>query len=109
MAHRFPRILRALAVPLLVLAACDTGPPTRATAARLCQEEARQADGISGNIGVGGGSGGPSAGGRVTITSDILNPRNERDALASCIDRRLGGDNSAPRRPAVSLTLGGST
>lgn len=98
-----------LIVPALTLTACSSQPPTRATAERLCQSEARQADGISGSVGVGGGSGGPTAGGRVTITSDILNPRNEADALRDCIARRMAGQpNPSNNGLTVGISLGGS-
>ncbi|GAB5448617.1 hypothetical protein [Gymnodinialimonas sp.] len=102
------------AAPLLasatLLAACGPGQaPSQATAERLCAQEARQADGISGSIGVAGGTGGPSASGRVTITSDILNPRSEADALADCVARRMGGQPS-PRGGGltVGISAGGS-
>lgn len=98
-------------VPIIVstalaatVAACGLSqPPSRATAERLCQQEARQADGISGSVGVGGGTGGPSASGRVTLTSDIFNPRDERAALDACIARRMGGQ---PNPRGGGLTVG---
>jgi hypothetical protein len=44
-------------VPQLALVAgCAAQPMTRERAARLCADEARAADGISGSIGVGAGS-----------------------------------------------------
>ncbi|MBY4894872.1 hypothetical protein KUL25_19105 [Rhodobacteraceae bacterium N5(2021)] len=86
------------------VAACGPAqPPSRATAERLCAEEARQADGISGNIGIAGGTGGPSTSGRVTITSDILNPRSEADALRDCVARRMAGQ---PNPRGGGLTFG---
>lgn len=100
----------ALLAPLALLAAC--GPPrplTRAGAARLCADEARQADGVSGVVGVGGGSNGPFAGGRVTLNSNIRNPRSEGDALEACIQRRLSGDSSPAPRPTFSVSIGGRT
>lgn len=102
------RPLFALSPALLAaLAACGPAPtPSRATAERLCVDEARQADGISGNIGVGGGNAGASAGGRVTITSDIFNPRSEADALRDCVARRMGG---RPNPRGGGLTIGIST
>ena len=100
-----------LLTPLALLAACGPSqPPTRATAERLCVDEARQADGISGRVGVGGGSAGPSAGGNLTITSDILNPRNEQDAFRDCVNRRLAGQpNPSGGGLTVGITLGGRT
>lgn len=102
------------ALPLcmtLAVAACGAGQtPTRATAERLCADEARQADGVSGSVGIGGGTGGPFAGGSVTITSDILNPRSEQEALASCVDRRLN-NRPAPRGGGltIGISAGGAT
>ena len=102
-------------LPLLVIAlavgACSTPqPPSRATAERLCAPEARQADGVSGRVGVAGGSDGPSAGGRVTITSDIFNPRNEQDALRDCVNRRLNGQpDPSGGGLTVGISLGGRT
>lgn len=104
-------IRSALLLITLALVACGPSqPPSRATAERLCADEARQADGISGNVGISGGSAGPSAGGRVTITSDILNPRNEQDALRDCINRRMGGQpNPSGGGLTVGISLGGRT
>ena len=99
-----PALSAAVALmALAALAACSGGPPTRATAERLCAPEARLADGIAGSVGVGGGSGGPTAGGRLTITSDILNPRDERQALEDCVARRLAG---RPEPRGGGLTVG---
>ncbi len=101
---RYPALLALLAL----LAACGPPqPPTRATAARLCADEARLADGFGGNVGIGGGSNGPFASGNVTITSDIRNPRPEAEALEACIQRRLAGDSGPAPRPAFSVSLGG--
>ncbi len=102
--------LPVIALTMAVTACGPGGPPTRATAERLCAPEARQADGISGRVGVGGGSDGPFAGGNVTITSDILNPRDEQEAFEACIERRLSGQPE-PRNSGltVGISLGGST
>lgn len=87
------------------LAACGPQqPPTRATAERLCTQEARDADGISGSVGIGGGTGGAAADGNLRITSDIFNPRNESDALRDCVDRRVGGQPN-PQRGGVTFVL----
>ncbi len=104
-------IRTALIMALAMVTACGPQqPPTRATAERLCVSEARQADGIDGSIGVAGGSGGPTAGGRVTITSDILNPRNQQDAFRDCVDRRLGGQpNPSGGGLTVGISVGGRT
>lgn len=98
--------LLAPAAILAVLTACGPQtPPSRATAERLCQDEARAADGISGRIGVGIGNDGPLGGGSLSINSNILNPRSEQDALRDCISRRIGG-LPAPRRGTGTLTVG---
>ena len=93
------------AVALLV--ACAAQPMTRERAARLCADEARQADGISGSIGVGGGSEGPVAGGRLMITSAILDPQSEAEALGACIARRLAGGGDAPPRSGLTIAIEG--
>lgn len=98
-----------LLLPLAAIACGPSQPPTRATAARLCADEARAADGVTGFVGAGGGSNGPTAAGRITITSDIRNPRSEADALEACIQRRLAGDNSPPRQATFSISVGGRT
>ncbi len=100
------RLALATTCLLAPLAGCAAPPMTEERAARLCAEEARQADGISGVVGVGVGSDGPGARGTVTITSDILNPRSESQALADCIARRMAGDPTPTR---VGITIGGST
>ncbi|WP_224813682.1 hypothetical protein [Hasllibacter sp. MH4015] len=100
-----------MVAPLLILAACGPGQiPTRATAERLCVDEARQADGISGRVGISGGSAGPSAGAGVRITSDIFNPRDEQEAFATCVERRLSGQpNPSGGGLTVGINLGGRT
>jgi hypothetical protein len=103
------RLLPLLSLAVLLTACGPAQPPTRATAERLCVDEARQADGISGSVGVGGGSGGPSARGGVRITSDIFNPRNEQEAFNTCVDRRLGGQpNPSGGGLTVGISLGGN-
>jgi hypothetical protein len=93
---------------LALVAGCAAQPMTRERAARLCADEARAADGISGSIGVGGGSEGPAAGGRLVITSAILNPRSEADALEACIERRMAGGGDAPPRSGLTIAIEGS-
>ncbi|GIT91282.1 hypothetical protein JANAI62_17380 [Jannaschia pagri] len=100
-------MIRIAAFLPLVLIAC--GPPAPITperAERLCRSEAEQADGISGSIGVGIGSDGPSARGGITITDDIFNPRPRDEALADCIARRTAGE---PTPTTVGITIGGRT
>ena len=90
------------------LAGCAAQPMTRERAARLCADEARAADGISGSIGVGAGSEGGSASGRLVITSAILDPQSEADALEACIARRMAGGGDAPPRSGLTLSIEGS-
>ena len=92
---------------LVLAAGCAAQPMTRERAARLCADEARQADGISGRVGIGAGSGGGAAEGRLTITSDILDPQSEQEALEACIARRMAGDYRPPRRAGVTLAVEG--
>lgn len=103
---------RALILAVLALGAlASCGPPQPLTAARareLCRDEARAADGITGTVRVGGGSEGPSAGGNLTITSAILNPVSEADALEACIERRLAG-RPAPRQSGLTVAISGGT
>jgi hypothetical protein len=93
---------------LALVAGCAAQPMTRDRAERLCADEARAADGISGTIGVGGGSAGPSAGGRLVINSAILDPQSEADALEACITRRMNGGGAAPPRSGLTLAIEGS-
>jgi hypothetical protein len=101
-----PLVMAGAAAALV--AGCAAQPMTRERAARLCADEARAADGISGSIGVGAGSEGPSAGGRLVITSAILDPRTEADALEACITRRMAGGGAAPPRPGLTVAIEGS-
>jgi hypothetical protein len=93
---------------LALVAGCAAQPMTRERAARLCADEAREADGISGTIGVGAGSEGGSASGRLVITSAILDPQSEADALEACIARRMAGGGDAPPRSGLTVALEGS-
>jgi hypothetical protein len=92
---------------LVLAAGCAAQPMTRERAARLCADEARQADGISGRVGIGAGSEGGAAEGRLTITSDIFAPRSEQDAMEACIARRMAGDYRPPRRAGLTVALEG--
>jgi hypothetical protein len=97
-----------LAGMTLVLAAgCAAQPMTRERAARLCAEEAREADGISGRVGIGAGSEGGAAEGRLTITSAIFDPQSEEEALEACIARLMAGDRSRPARAGLTIAIEG--
>jgi hypothetical protein len=101
-----PVVMAGLA--LAILAGCAAQPMTRERAARLCADEARQADGISGSIGVGAGSEGAAAGGRLVITSAILDPQSEAEALERCIEARMAGTWRPPRQSGLTLAIEGS-
>ncbi|MCU4651238.1 hypothetical protein N8I71_00220 [Roseibacterium sp. SDUM158016] len=92
---------------LVLVAGCAAQPMTRERAARLCADEAREADGISGTLRAGVGSEGAVGGGSLRITSAILDPQSEADALQACITRRMSGDNRPPRRPGFSIAIEG--
>ena len=105
---RGPRLV-LLGAALALAAGCAGQPLTRASAERLCADEARLADGVAGNVGVGIGSGGGTASGRLVVTSDVLRPRSEADALDACVARRMGGDRApGPRRPGLTIGFEGS-
>ncbi len=91
---------------VLAVSACAPVPMTLERADALCREELRGADGVTGKVGVGVGSGGVRAGGAVTVDSRVLNPQTEEEFLAECISRRVNGE-PAPTR--FGITLGGRT
>ena len=72
----------------------------------LCRDELREADGVSGIVGVGVGTGGVRAGGSVTIDNRVLNPQTEEEFLSECIARRVNGE---PAPATFGVTLGGRT
>ncbi|MGB3408904.1 MAG: hypothetical protein WBA67_15590 [Jannaschia sp.] len=92
-------------LPLLVIA-CAPVPMSAERAQELCSRELRQADGVSGSIGVGIGSGGARARGGITVTNRVLNPQTPEDFLADCIARRVAGK---PAPATFGLTVGGRT
>jgi len=96
-----------LAISVLIgLVACTPVPMTPERAEQLCRDEVRQADGVSGTVGVGIGTGGPKAKGSITVTDRVLNPQTEEEFLAECIARRVEG-KPAPTR--VGITIGAKT
>ncbi|MFW5654337.1 MAG: hypothetical protein ACOCYW_01650 [Roseicyclus sp.] len=99
-----------LGAALALVAGCAAQPMTRASAERLCADEARLADGVAGSVGVGVSSDrGGMARGRLVVTSDVFDPRAEADALEACVARRMAGDRSPePRRPGFTIALEGS-
>ena len=80
---------------LLLLAAC--GPISVADAERQCFERARLAQQPRGEVAVGVGSGGRTAGGlELTVTSDFLMGRDPSAVYESCVVARSG---EMPSRP----------
>lgn len=80
-----------LLILLPAVAACAPVPISPERAARACQAEARQADGIFGSVGAGISNRGPRATGNITITNRVLNPQTPEDFVAECISRRVEG------------------
>ncbi|WP_172299341.1 hypothetical protein [Pseudoruegeria sp. HB172150] len=95
----------ALAGLPVLLSACAPTPMTLERAERQCREEARLSDGVAGNVRVGVGSRGPSAGGSVTVTNRILSPQSQGDFMQECIARTMRGE---PRPTTVGITIGAS-
>ena len=85
------------ALALVALAGCDR-PVTVERAYEQCSERARLAAQPRGEIGIGVGSGGPSARGELTITSDFIAGRNPQTVYDSCF-RNLTG--AGPTRPLI--------
>ena len=108
-----PRRIAVLVLPLCAaLALTSCGPPqpmTQARAERLCAQEVRAADGVTGQVGVGGGSDGPFAGGTVTVTNRVANPIPPEQALAACSARVLAGGRPDPTAGAtIGISIGGN-
>lgn len=93
-------MIRAIAIAALAgafLAGCDTTvSPERAY--EQCSERARLAAQPRGEIGIGVGSGGPSAGASLTITSDFIAGRDPQLVYENCF-RNLTG--AGPTRPLI--------
>ena len=93
-------MIRAIAIAALagaLLAGCDTTvSPERAY--DQCSERARLAAQPRGEIGFGVGSGGPSAGASLTISSDFITGRDPQLVYENCF-RNLTG--AGPTRPLI--------
>ena len=75
-------------------------------AERMCREDAGLADGFSGNVGIGVGTGGVKSRGAIIVTNKILNPQSEPEFMRECVTRVLNGE----RRPTTfGLTVGASS
>ena len=95
-------MIRALFL-LPLLAGCAPVPMTPERATRTCLAEIGQADGVSGSVGVGIGSTGPSTEGTVTVTNRVLAPQTESEFLSDCVARRVSG---APEPTVYGITVG---
>jgi len=85
------------ALALSALAACDRTVSAE-RAYEECSERARLAAAPRGEIGIGVGTGGPSARAGLTITSDFIAGRNPQTVYDSCF-RNLTG--AGPTRPLI--------
>ncbi len=84
----------AFAPLLVVLAAC--GPVDPRIAADQCEERARQAAGLFGEIQVGGGTRGARGSIEVGITSDYIRGRDPYEVYDTCVREKTG---QGPIRP----------
>jgi hypothetical protein len=100
-------VLICLMACLIATGCAGPQPMTRERAARLCQSEARQADGVSGDFSLGTGTTGSRAGASITLNSNLFNPRSEAEVLAECIDRRMAGRDAPPAPSGITLSFGG--
>jgi hypothetical protein len=76
-----------LAVPL-ALAAC--GPVSPEVAARRCEEEAREAKGLTGYVYGGVDENGPAGGGSVSISTDYIARKDPQMVYDNCVRRMTG-------------------
>lgn len=83
------RILAFLA--FAAASACTPPPMTQERAERQCAEQTGLADGISGAVHVGVGSGGSRSGASITLTKRIFAPQTEEEFISECVDRLLEG------------------
>ncbi|MEO9823095.1 MAG: hypothetical protein ABJF50_01595 [Paracoccaceae bacterium] len=78
----------------LMLGACGPMSPDRA--ADVCEDRARAAQGPTGEIGVGVGSGGTSGSFEIGVTSDYLQGRDPYQVYENCVRQKTG---QGPIRP----------
>ncbi len=89
-----------------MLAGCATVPMTPERAEELCRQDLARADGVEGQVGVGIGNRGVSAGGTITIDNRVFDPQSEEAFMADCMARRMNGE----ALPATfGITLGANT
>ena len=83
--------MRALVVFPALLAACTTGPLNPYQAADRCEQRARAAQGPTGEVRIGIGSGGRSGvGADIGITDDFIRGRDPQAVYESCVYRNTG-------------------
>ena len=85
---------KLLATGCLILGAC--GPMSADRAADLCEDRARAATGVTGEIGIGVGSNGASSSVELGVTSDFLQGRDPYEVYESCVRQKTG---QGPIRP----------
>ncbi len=79
-----------------LLAAC--APISPELAARQCEERARAADGVTGEVGIGIGTGGARSKVKLGVSSDIFRQRDPYQVYDSCVREKSG---QGPIRPLV--------
>ncbi|MDX8347011.1 MULTISPECIES: hypothetical protein [unclassified Cognatiyoonia] len=87
-----------LAICVLLLAACESEPPTREEAANRCEERARDAQAPNVGVKVGASSNdGPFASVDIGVTTDLLRGRDPLEVYEECVFNLTG---EPPIRPA---------
>ena len=81
---------------LVGIVAC--GPVSPDLAARQCEERARQAQGVTGNVSVGFGTGGARSSVELGVTSDFIAGRDPYEVYDTCVRQKSG---QGPIRPLV--------
>ena len=85
---------RVIALALLTLAAC--GPVSPERAADMCEDRARAATGLTGEIGIGIGNNGVGGEVEIGITSDYIRGRDPYIVYEECVRQKTG---QGPIRP----------
>ena len=98
-------MIRFLAL-LPLLLACAPVPMSPERAEQLCRQDLAQADGVSGRVGVGIGTGGAKARGGITVTNQVFNPQSEEAFLKDCIARKVAGE---PEPTRFGISVGAKT
>ena len=96
---------RAAILGASLLVACAPVPMTEERARAECRAELSRMQGVSGEVGIGVGSGGPRTRGSITITNRVGNRWTPEQFIADCVARRMAG---RPPPPTVGISIGGS-